>query len=235
MIEAAALSRAFPGRAERAIDNVSFSIGAGEIVALAGRNGAGKTTLLDVLSTLLLPSGGTARVAGVDIVRDPDAVRRRAAYAMAGPRGLFTRLSGRRNLEFYAALHPAIVDIGARVEELIALLNLGSVVDRPVWNCSDGMQQKLVLARTLLGDPSVLLLDEPMRALDSVARRQLTDIFERFAGGDAPGAVLYATHDLDERWSAASRTLVLSRGRLVFDGVPEAGQIADLLEREPSP
>ena len=232
MIDVRALGRSFPGRELPAMDGVTFRIGAGEIVALAGRNGAGKTTLLDVLSTLLLPSDGTARVAGFDIVRETGAVRRHAAYAMAGPRGLFTRLSGRRNLEFYAALHPEIADVGARVSELIALLDLASFIDRPVWNCSDGMQQKLVLARTLLGRPSVLLLDEPMRALDSVARRQLTEIFERFAGGDAPAAVLYATHDLDERSTASSRTLVLSRGRLVFDGVPAPGETARLLDAE---
>ncbi|MDQ3169832.1 MAG: ABC transporter ATP-binding protein [Acidobacteriota bacterium] len=232
MIEAAALSRAFHGRAVPAVDRVSFSIGTGEIVALAGRNGAGKTTLLDVLSTLLLPSHGTASVAGFDITREAGAVRRQAAYAMAGPRGLFTRLSGRRNLEFYGALHPGIPDVRARIDELIATFELDAFIDRPVWNCSDGMQQKLVLARTLLGRPSVLLLDEPMRALDPVARRRVLGIIEGLLAEGSLAAVLYATHDLDERSTAASRTLVLSRGRLIFDGVPAAGQIAALLDAE---
>ena len=232
MIEAAALSRAFPGAAAPALDRVSFSIGAGEIVALAGRNGAGKTTLLDVLSTLLTPSGGKGSVAGFDVARDAAEVRRRAAYAMAGPRGLFTRLSGRRNLEFYGALHPGIPSVGARIEELISLFDLGSFIDRPVWNCSDGMQQKLVLARALLGRPSVLLLDEPMRALDPVARRRVMGLLEGLLAGGSLAAVLYATHDVDERTAAASRTIVLSRGRLVFDGAPAAGQVAALLEAE---
>ena len=232
MIEARGLSRTFPGAGAPALDHVSFTIRAGEIVALAGRNGAGKSTLLDVLSTLLLPSEGSARVAGFDVDRDAASVRRHAAYAMAGPRGLFTRLTGRRNLEFYGALHPQVADIRARIGELIVLLDLGSFIDRTVWNCSDGMQQKLVIARALIGRPSVLLLDEPMRALDSVARRRLTGILEGLVGSGALGAVLYATHDVDELSATASRTIVLSRGRVVFDGVPPAGAIAGLLEAE---
>ena len=232
MIEVSSLSRSFPGRIERALDRVSFSIGAGEIVALAGRNGAGKTTLLDVLSTLLLPSEGTARVAGFDVAQDAPAVRRHAGYAMAGPRALLIRLSGRRNLEFYGALHPQIADVRARVEELTAQLDLGAFIDRPVWQCSDGMQQKLVLARTLLGRPSVLLLDEPMRAFDPVARRRFMALLESLLASGGLCAVLYATHDVDDASTAALRTLVLDGGRLVFDGMPEPGRIAALLDAE---
>jgi ABC-2 type transport system ATP-binding protein len=220
MIDVRGLVRSFPGRAARALDDVSFSIEAGEIVALAGRNGAGKTTLLDVLSTLLLPSAGTARVAGFDVVGQGRDVRRRAGYAMTGPRGFYTQLTGRHNLEFFAALHPQIPDPRARVAELVPMLDLSAFVDQRVRECSDGMQQRLVLARALLGRPDVLLLDEPTRALDAVARRGLSDLLASLLSSRAVKAVLYSTHDLDGDEMPARRRLLLDDGRLVSDGAP---------------
>lgn len=233
MIEARALVRRFPNRVEPAIDGVTFTVGAGEMVALAGRNGSGKTTLLDMLSTLLAPSEGRAVVAGADVVEAPRDVRRRMGYAMTGPRGFHQRLSARANLEFFAALYPALADPRARVRELVALLEIAPFADRQIRHCSDGMLQRVVIARALLGRPAVLLLDEPMRALDSVARRGLMEALRRLMQGEGTlGAVLMATHDLDAPDVAGLRTLVLSRGRLVFDGMPDAGQVARLLEAE---
>lgn len=234
MIDVRGLARLFPGRDEPALDGVTFSIGGGEIVALAGRNGAGKTSLLDVLSTLLLPSAGTARVAGFDVARQGREVRRRAGYAVTGPRGLYLQLTGRHNLEFHAALHATIRDPRARVAELIPLLDLDEFVDRRVREYSDGMQQRLVLARALLGHPDVLLLDEPTRALDAVARRGLMTLLTSLVEAGALKTVLYATHDLDAAAMPARRTLVLDRGRLVFDGVPMPGEIERLLEGGPA-
>ena len=233
MIAARELTRVFPGREVPALDRVSFSIGAGEIVALAGRNGAGKTTLLDVLSTLLLPSSGEASIAGCDVARRPNDARRHVGYAVSGPRGLFTRLTTRQNLEFFAALHPRIADPKARVDELAALLGLEPFIDHHVRACSDGMQQRMVIARALLGRPSALLLDEPARALDPVARREVGGVIDGLVRRGEVGAVLYATHDLDAIAGTASRALVLSRGRLVYDGAPDGAAIAPLLEGPP--
>jgi len=233
MIEARALTRTFPGRAEPALQDVSFSIARGEIVALAGRNGAGKSTLLDVLSTLLLPSAGEARVAGFDVRAEAAAVRRHAGYAAAGPRGFYARLTGRRNLEFFAALHPHVRDARSRVDELVALLDLSPFVGDEVRRCSDGMLQKLVLARALLGRPPVLLLDEPMRALDAVAQQHVAGVLTSLTRSGAIGAVLYSTHDLDAPALPHGRAIVLSRGRVIFDGVPARGQLTALLGAEP--
>lgn len=232
MIQAASLVRRFPNRAAPALDDVTFAIGAGEIVALAGRNGSGKTTLLDVLSTLLEPSAGRASVAGIDVATDPQGVRLRCGYAMTGARGLHQRLTGRANLEFFAALHPWIAKPRARVKEVVARLELDAFVDRQVRHCSDGMLQRLVMARALLGAPAVLLLDEPMRALDAVARRTLMAVIRSLLAERALQAVLFATHDLAAPDVAGVRTLVLSRGRLVFDGTPADGHVAALLESE---
>ncbi len=232
MIEVRRLTRTFPDKAEPALDCITFAIGRGEVAALAGRNGAGKTTLLDVLATLLLPSAGEAIVAGFDVARRAADVRRHTGYAMAGARGLYTRLTVRQNLEFFAALHPH-VDARARVDDVIARLQLEPFIDQPVRVCSDGMLQRIVLARALLGRPSVLLLDEPARALDPVARRHIGGVIEGLVKAGDVGAVLYATHDLEAIEGAATRALVLSRGRLVYDGAPAASEIARLLEEAP--
>lgn len=232
MIHVLQLTRTFPGAPAPALDDVSLSVGEGEIVAMAGRNGAGKTTLLDVLSTLILPSAGTAHVAGFDVEREAHAVRRHMGYAMTGARGLHLRLTGRRNLEFFAALHPQIDSPRARVAELVQLLDLGAYVDRQVVGCSEGMQQTLVLARALLGRPPVLLLDEPTRGLDPVARRRFLAILDSLMQSGELKAVLFATHEIDGGAARPGRTVVLSRGRIVFDGAPSPGQVADLLEDE---
>lgn len=222
MIDTANLSRTFPGRARAALDHVTLHVGAGEIVALAGRNGAGKTTLLDVLSTLLLPSSGHARVAGCDVARDAQGARRALGYAMAGPRALHLRLTGRRNLEFFAALHPDIARPRDRVAEVAALLGLEPFIDREVRTCSEGMLQMLVIARAILGRPRVLLLDEPMRGLDRVAQRHLSSVMQKLIADGALGAVLYATHEIGAQ--PPSRLLVLSEGRVIHDGpVPPQG------------
>lgn len=234
MIEVDGLVRTFPGRPEPALGPLSFSVREGEVIAVAGRNGSGKTTLLDVLSTLLAPSAGRVRVAGLDVERDAHAVRRQVGYAMTGPRGLLGRLTGRANLEFFAALQPGVRDPRARVREIVALLELAPFVDLQVRRCSDGMLQKLVVARALLGRPKVLLLDEPMRALDAVARRRLTDVIDTLVADGEVRAVVYVTHDLAALPDTGARVLVLSRGRLVRDAPSTGAGVAALLEADES-
>ena len=233
MIDVRQLTRTFPGSSIPALDGLSFTIGRGEVVALAGRNGAGKTSLLDVIGTLLLPSAGEAIVAGFDVACRASDVRRHIGYAMAGARGLYTRLTVRQNLQFFAALHPQAHEPHARVDEVADLLQLGPFIDQPVRVCSDGMLQRIVLARALLGRPSILLLDEPARALDPVARRHIGGVIDGLLKAGDVGAVLYATHDLEAIEGSATRALVLSRGRLVYDGAPHCAEIARLLEDEP--
>lgn len=232
MIEVDRLTRVFPGRSRPAVDDVSFSVGQGEVVALVGRNGAGKTSLLDVLATLLLPSRGRARVAGHDVEREAPAVRRAVGYGGTEPRGFYTRLTARQNLAFFAALHPGITDVAARIRELADALELHALLDLPVRTCSDGMQQRVVIARALLGSPRVLLLDEPARALDVIAREQVAQVIRDRLSAGSLGAVLYATHDLESLPDACTRMLVMTGGRLVHDGPPDAAIAKRLLAAE---
>ncbi|MDQ3068772.1 MAG: ABC transporter ATP-binding protein [Acidobacteriota bacterium] len=228
VIEVADLVRAFRSRPEPALAGVTFSVERGEIVALAGRNGAGKTSLLDVLSTLLVPTAGRVRVAGHDVVAETLAVRRAVGYTMTGPRGFHERLTGRENLAFYAALHPGLAGERGRIDALVAALALAPFIDRQVRHYSDGMQQKLAVARSLLGRPAVLLLDEPMRALDPASRQQLRALIESLVGDGQVEAVVYATHEIDALRASRDRVLVLESGRLVYDGAPHEGPLADL-------
>lgn len=223
------LTRRFPGRAAPAVDEVSFRAGRGEAIALMGRNGAGKTSLLDVLATLLLPSSGRATIDGRDVVAEPEAVRRLVGYAGSGPRGFYIRLTARQNLRFFAALHPDVTDVDARVAELTERLGLGAFIDAPVRTCSDGMQQRLVIARALIGRPRLVLLDEPARALDVVARDVVAGVLRDLLSEGAIETVLQATHDLDALPGLATRVLVMDRGRLVHDGPPEAARVRTLL------
>lgn len=229
MIVADHLTRRFPGREAPAVDDVSFRVGSGEAVALMGRNGAGKTSLLDVFATLLLPSSGRAAIGGCDVAREPDAVRRLVGYAGSGPRGFYIRLTARQNLRFFAALHPAVADADARVAELTDQLGLGPFIDAPVRTCSDGMQQRLVIARALVGRPRVVLLDEPARALDVVARAMMARVLRDLLAQGAIETVLHATHDLDALPDLATRVLVMDRGRCAYDGPPEAARVRALL------
>ena len=144
-----------------ALDGVDLTVARGEIHGLLGPNGAGKTTLVKILSTILTPSGGTAAVLGHDVITDPEAVRRSIGLVFGGERGLYTLLSARQNLEYWAALYgvpPRETD--RRVGELLDGVGLGDRADDRVETYSRGMKQRLHLARGLISDPEVLFLDE---------------------------------------------------------------------------
>src|SRR5205809_828746 len=156
-----------------ALDGLSLEVGEGELFGILGPNGAGKTTTIKVLTTLLIPTSGTATVMGLDVVRDAKEVRRRIGFVFGGERGLYYRLSGRDNLRYFGELYAVPPrEIASRVEELLALVDLRDRGDERVEGYSRGMKQRLHLARTLLHRPRVLWLDAPtierLRALDFV-------------------------------------------------------------------
>jgi len=204
-----------------AIEALDLSADAGRITAIVGPNGAGKTTLLKLVGALLMPTSGSLRVLGVDPVRRPEDVRAAVGYCMTEGRSFYLRLSGRENLRFFAALHGLYgVARDDRVTSLLHAMDLDDVADRQVLSYSDGMKQRLALARALLGAPRVLLLDEISRGLDPRLRDKVHRHVRDLADRDGV-TVLMASHNLDEVKALAHRVLVMDRGRLLADGTFE--------------
>jgi len=202
-----------------ALQSVSCDIRSGEFFGLLGPNGAGKTTLFKMLATLVTPDDGTAIICGHDVTRDPDRVRKVLAPVIADERSLNWRLTARENMRLYAALNGLRrAEAASRIDELLALVELPEAADRQVAGFSSGMKQRLLVARTLLANPQVLLLDEPTRSLDPLSARA----FRRFLRHDVAirhgCTVLLATHSADEAFDLCDRVGVLHKGRLIAVG-----------------
>ncbi len=198
-----------------AVDDVSFEVAAGEVYGLLGPNGAGKTTTLRMLATLLRPDGGSATVAGHDVAREPEAVRR-AIGVVNGGMGLYDRLTGREVLGYFGRLYGLErATIKERIERLDALLDLRGVLDKRTSAYSTGMKQKIVIARAVLHDPPVLFFDEATSGLDVMARRAVLDFCRSYPGEQR--AVVYSTHVMGEVEELCDRVGILFRGRMVAD------------------
>jgi ABC-2 type transport system ATP-binding protein len=200
-----------------ALDGVDLDVRPGEIVALLGPNGAGKSTLTRIIATTVLPDAGLVRVAGVDVVAQPPAARRCIGLTLGDERSWFWRLSGRHNLEFFAALYGLPRKAAAvRADELLATVGLAEAADRRFDGYSTGMKMRLSLARALLPNPRILLLDEPTRSLDPVAAVEFREHVLALARS-RDMAVLYTTHDLHEASAIASRLVVIAHGALLTE------------------
>lgn len=213
----------------RALD---LAVEAGEIVALLGSNGAGKTTLLKLLASLLTPDGGRIEIGGVAPGESADA-RRLVGFASGEERSLFFRLTGRANLEFFGALYGLRrAALTRRIDELADALDLRWFLDRRVDLCSSGMRARLGLARALLHEPRLVLLDEPTKSLDPEHAARMREELRRLAATGV--AVVMATHLVAEASTTATRSLWLADGRLErFDagGLGAGGQVARAAER----
>ncbi|HEX5656410.1 MAG TPA: ABC transporter ATP-binding protein [Polyangiales bacterium] len=194
-----------------ALRGVSLRVEAGEIFGLVGRNGQGKTTLIKTACGLIEPSEGRVRVFGFDSVRDGRELKRRVGLVSADERSFYYRLSGRDNLAFFARLH----GIDHVRQELIDTFELGPVIDRPFQEYSSGNKQRLAIARALLPDPPLLLLDEPTRSLDPISAEGLRRTLLRWARAGSGKTVLITTHNLAEIEQLCERVAILSRGRVI--------------------
>ena len=206
-------------REVEAVRGVDFAVERGELFGLLGPNGAGKTTTIKMLITLLLPTAGTARVLGYDVVAEPREVRRRVGYVFGGDRGLYERLSGLDNLRYFAELYGVPPrDQSARIGELLELAGLAGRENERVEGYSRGMRQRLHIARGLLHKPEVLFLDEPSIGIDPVGARELraTVADLRTAGT----TVLLTTHYMFEADELCDRIAVIAGGRIVAEGTP---------------
>jgi len=203
-----------------AVDDLSFEVAAGELFGLLGPNGAGKTTMIKMLTTLLIPTAGTARVMGLDVVRDADTLRGRIGFIFGGERGLYWRLSGIDNLRYFASLYhvdPAVSK--QRIPYLLDLVGLGDRGPEKVEGYSRGMKQRLHIARTLLHDPPLLFLDEPTIGLDPVGAREIRQVVRDLQAADK--TILLTTHYMFEADALCQRVAVINHGRLVALDTPQ--------------
>ncbi len=218
MVQVTALSKTFG--AQRAVRDLSFEVGAGEVFGLLGPNGAGKTTTLRVLSTLLSPSSGEARVGGFDIRRDAERVRASIGVVNGGM-GLYDRLTGLEVLRYFGRLYGlGRTQIETRIEELDALLDLKGTLNKRTGDFSTGMKQKVIIARAVLHDPPIIFFDEATSGLDVMARRSVLDFVKSYPKGER--AVIYSTHVMSEVEELCDRVAILYGGRLIAQGTPEA-------------
>jgi ABC-2 type transport system ATP-binding protein len=202
-----------------AVNNVSFGIREGELFGLLGPNGAGKTTLIKTLCTLLWPNAGTAIIDGHDIRREPKAVRASIGTVLDIQMGWYGRLSCRQNLLFYAQLYgtsPSMLK--ERIRYVLDLMDLGEKCDEWQQKLSSGMKRKLDIARALISDPLVLLLDEPTLGLDVESSRELRKIIKQELCGKQRKTVLLTTHNMDEAEQMCDRVAVMHKGQIVAMG-----------------
>lgn len=217
IIETSGLTRRFGNLT--AVDHLNLTIASGEIFGLVGPDGAGKTTTLRMLCGLINPSEGSARVAGHDVVRDPQAVKDRIGY-MAQRFGLYLDLSVRENMNFYADLFGIIgPERAALAAQLLRMTRMEPYGDRLAGRLSGGMRQKLALMCTLLHRPQILLLDEPTNGVDPVSRRDFWAILYQLLKEEI--TILMATAYLDEA-ERCNRVGLMHRGKLIRCDTPEA-------------
>jgi ABC-2 type transport system ATP-binding protein len=218
-IEGSNLRKTYKGGVA-ALDGLSFAVEAGTIFGLLGPNGAGKSTTVRILTTLSRADSGEARVAGLDVVRDAERVRR--SIGVVGQKhGLDPEATGRENLEMQAKIH-GLHGVGGRqrVGELLERFGLADAAGRIAKTYSGGMQRRLDVALGLVHRPQVLFLDEPTTGLDPEARVELWREIERLAGEEEM-TILLTTHYLEEADRLASRLAIVDRGRIVAEGSPE--------------
>ncbi len=213
-----------------AVKGVSFTVPRGSIFGMLGPNGAGKTTTIKMLSTLLVPSAGTATVNGHDVVADEVMVRRQLGVLFGGDRGLYNALSGWENLRYFSRLYGMRDDaIERRARMLLDRVQLSDRAGERVEGYSRGMKQRLHIAKTLLHDPAVLILDEPTIGLDPAAaldvRRLIADLVPEHT-------VLLTTHDMTEADELCREIAIVDRGEIVAQGAPEALKATAAVERQ---
>jgi ABC-2 type transport system ATP-binding protein len=204
-----------------AVRGISFDVAEGELFGLLGPNGAGKTTTIKMLITLLLPTAGSARVLGYDVVRDAQEVRKRIGYVFGGDRGLYERLSALDNLRYFAELYGVVGrKQKQRIAEVLELVGLSGRERERVEGYSRGMRQRLHIARGILHDPQVVFLDEPTIGVDPVGARALRATIAGLV--EAGKTVLLTTHYMFEADSLCDRIAVIAGGRIVAEGTPDA-------------
>jgi sodium transport system ATP-binding protein len=227
MIEVVGLSKTFrdsAGRPIKAVDGVSFSAGPGEILGLLGPNGAGKTTTLRILCTLLKPTAGTARIAGYDVVTRPGLVRQHVGF-LSATTGVYDRMTAREMVEYYGRLNGLAGErLELRIKELFDALVMHDIRDVRGAKMSTGQKQKVSIARALVHDPPVLILDEPTNGLDVLVQRSVLQQVRALR--DRGKCIVYSTHIFREVEKLCDRVAIIHRGKVL-----DSGTLPELRER----
>jgi ABC-2 type transport system ATP-binding protein len=214
-------SRALLGKRHEtvALNDLNFSVAKGIVFGLLGPNGSGKTTTIRILSTLLTPTSGQAKVLGFDCVKESSKVRGRIGLILGGERGLFGRLTGTENLRYFAALnHFSREQSRQRIQEVMELVKLTEAADRPVEQYSRGMRQRLHIARGILTDPELIFMDEPTMGLDPAGAQELRQMVpELISRGKS---ILLTTHYMSEADELSAQIAIIDKGRVIAEGKP---------------
>jgi len=212
--------RPFRHRWARALDGVDLEVKQGEVFGLLGANGAGKTTLLKILCTLLVPTRGRAAVNGYDVVEAARKVRQVVGYCLDTERSFYYRLTGTQNLAFFATLNNLTSrEATTRITEVLNMVELNGAANAPFMTYSKGMQQKLGLARALLTNPAILLLDEPTKSLDPGAATEFRRFLRHTVAEGLGKTILLVTHSLEEARECCDRAAIMDQGRIAFQGI----------------
>lgn len=208
----------------KAVRGISFEVRDGEVTGLLGPNGAGKTTTLRMLYSLLPPDAGEIRIDGLDPSTDAIAIKRTLGV-VPDSRGLYTRMSARENIAYYGELHGmSRRDINARIEELVATLDMADFIERRTEGFSQGQRVKVAIARAMVHNPQTVLLDEPSNGLDVMSTRALRRYILKLR--DAGHSVVLSTHIMQEVAALCDRIVIIAKGKIAADGTAQ-----DLLEK----
>ena len=202
-----------------AVDGISFEAPDGQVTGLLGPNGAGKTTSLRMLYGLMRPDGGRIEVDGVEVASDPQAAQARMGI-LPDSRGLYPRLTPREHLRYFGQLHQLVgTALNTRIEELVSLLEMSSIVDRRAEGFSQGERVKTALGRALVHDPANVILDEPTNGLDVMGTRAMRSLIRRMRTEGK--CVLFSSHIMQEVSALCDRIIIISTGRIVAAGTPD--------------
>jgi ABC-2 type transport system ATP-binding protein len=209
------------GRCVEALKGVTFDIPEGDVFGILGPNGAGKTTLMRVLATLIVPASGQVAVGGFDVVREAKRVRELIGLAAGSERSFYYRLTGEQNLRFFAAaqgIPPRTAR--TRISELLGFFDLVDASDRQYMTYSTGMRRKLLIARALLHDPEIVILDEPTASLDPVSAKKLRSKITEMNQADK--TIILSTHYLGEAEELCPHISLLKEGLIIAQGSPRS-------------
>jgi len=202
-----------------ALDNVSLAVKKGTIMGLLGPNGAGKTTLIKILSTLVTPDSGEGSISGLSLATQSLAIRNKIGLVSTNDRTFYWRLTGRENLDFFATLYNLYGSVKAeRINKALQLTGMEDKADSRFMSYSSGQKQRLAIARAMLSDPEVLLMDEATTSLDPIATRKLLTFTKETLARQEQKTIIWCTHNLHEAEEICDCLTILHRGRVLYSG-----------------